>query len=80
MGLLVGLPLKLFHIVFVLVRLTWPLLLILAVVWFVRKRKNAATERSKQKKAAEPQFDGPVYTVDYREVKEEKRSDKEEEA
>ena len=32
MGLLVGLPLRLFHIVFVLLRFLWPL----AVLWLVR--------------------------------------------
>ena len=33
MGLLVGLPLRLFHIVFVLLRFLWPL----AVLWLVRR-------------------------------------------
>ena len=68
MGLLVGLPLKLFHIVFVLLRFLWPLL----VLWLARRlvlalrRREAGTAPRQEKK--EPEFRGPVYTVDYEEV------------
>lgn len=69
MSLLVGLPLKIFSLLFAVVRLAWPVLLILLVLWFIRRRKqsNAAPASEAPK---EPTFDGPVYTVDYEEVEE----------
>ena len=71
MGLLVGLPLKLFHIAFVLLRFLWPL----AALWLVRRLMLAARRRREEGAAVheapkEPEFDGPVYTVDYEEVDE----------
>lgn len=68
MSLLVGLPLKLFHIAFVALRLGWPLLLILLVVYFVQRRRGQTQKNPKQEKTKEPEFRGPVYTVDYTEV------------
>ena len=69
MSLLVGLPLKLFHILFVIVRLAWPVLLIL-LVWFLlrRRRRGAQQDTPKNSAPKEPKFNGPVYTVDYEEV------------
>jgi len=69
MGLLLGLPLKLFHILFLVVRLAWPLLLILVLV-FLWKRHNRPKKQEMpwQKNSKEPEFHGPVYTVDYQEV------------
>ena len=72
MGLLVGLPLRLFHIVFVLLRFLWPL----AVLWLVRRLLLAMRRRREEGPAMhqapkEPEFDGPVYTVDYEDVKDE---------
>lgn len=71
MGLLVGLPLRLFHIVFVLLRFLWPL----AVLWLVRRLLLAARRREEgpamHQAPKEPEFDGPVYTVDYEDVKDE---------
>ena len=72
MGLLVGLPLRLFHIVFVLLRFLWRL----AVLWLVRRRLLAVRRRREEGPAMhqapkEPEFDGPVYTVDYEDVKDE---------
>ena len=69
MGLLVGLPLKLFHIAFVLLRFLWPLV----VLWLVRRLVLAARRRREEGPSVhqapkEPEFDGPVYTVDYEEV------------
>ena len=68
MGLLVGLPLKLFHITFVLLRFLWPL----AALWLVRRLMLAARRREEgaavHEAPKEPEFDGPVYTVDYEEV------------
>ena len=71
MGLLVGLPLRLFHIVFVLQRFLWPL----AVLWLVRRLLLAVRRREEgpamHQAPKEPEFDGPVYTVDYEDVKDE---------
>lgn len=70
MGLLVGLPLKLFHMLFVLLRLAWPVLLILLVLYVVRRRRGQTVHRdpSQPRQPKEPKFHGPVYTVDYEEV------------
>ena len=69
MGLLVGLPLKLFHIVFVALRLAWPLLLILVLVLLWRRQRRGRQQAApRQGRPEEPRFDGPVYTVDYEEV------------
>ena len=70
MSLLVGLPLKLFSILFAVVRLAWPVVLILLILWFIRRRKGEKSAPTAEK-PKEPTFDGPVYTVDYEEVKEE---------
>ena len=71
MGLLVGLPLRLFHIVFVLLRFLWPL----AVLWLVRLllavRRRREEGPAMHQAPKEPEFDGPVYTVDYEDVKDE---------
>ena len=69
MGLLVGLPLRLFHIVFVLLRFLWPLV----VLWLARRLLLARRRRREEGPAVHeapkaPDFDGPVYTVDYEEV------------
>lgn len=71
MGLLVGLPLKLFHILFVVLRLALPLLIVAAVVLALRalyRRSHGQTQHTTHQKTKEPEFDGPVYTVDYEEV------------
>lgn len=70
MGLLVGLPLKLFHLLFVLLRLLWPVLLLAVVWWLVRRRRSRSQEPERREKR-EPHFHGPVYTVDYKVVDEE---------
>ena len=56
MGLLVGLPLAV------------PILLILLVIWLVR-RNSRGGGNGRQKPPKEPKFNGPVYTVDYEDVK-----------
>ena len=71
MGLLVGLPLKLFHIVFVLLRFAWPLLLIALVVWFLRRRRSGGQRPARKKRDSE--FDGPVVEVDYTVMDEEEK-------
>ena len=75
MGLLVGFPLMLFRFLFVVVRVALPVLLILLVIWLLYRWRRGRTggdaggpEPPKEPK--EPEFDGPVYTVDYEEVKE----------
>lgn len=70
MALLVGLPLKIFRFFFVILRLAWPLLLILLVFWFLRRRKQG-THYQDYGTEKEPNFKGPVYTVDYEEVDQE---------
>jgi len=72
MGLLVGLPLKLFHIVFVVVRLAWPLLLIGLAVWLIRRRKRGGAQRP-LRRGRHADFDGPVVEVDYKVVDEEEK-------
>lgn len=67
MGLLVGLPLKIFALVFLILRLAWPLLLVLIVWLVVRKLKGRAAPPP-----TEPDFDGPVVEVDYTVVDEDK--------
>lgn len=73
MGLLVGLPLKLFHLLFVILQLLWPLLLIAVIWWLVRRRQGRPQGGGTASGAKEPEFKGPVYTVDYEEVDEEKK-------
>lgn len=67
MGLLVGLPLMLLRLLFVVLRLAIPILLILLVVWLVRRNSRGGSGGQKEPK--EPKFNGPVYTVDYEDVK-----------
>lgn len=67
MGLLVGLPLKIFHILFVVLRLAWPLLLGLLVYVILRKVKKRAGQARNTPGA---DFDGPVVEVDYQVVEE----------
>ena len=69
MGLLVGLPLKLFHVVFLLLRFAWPLLLIALAVWFIRRRRGGRPVRARRDK----EFEGPVVEVDYTVVDEEEK-------
>ena len=74
MSLLIGLPLKLFSLLFALVRIALPVLLILLIVWLVRRlRGQGGQSRAEQaQQGKEPTFKGPVYTVDYEEVDEDK--------
>lgn len=68
MSLLVGLPLKLFHILFVVLRVAWPLLLVWIVWLVIRRHRRTSSGEQNAGKNAEPKFNGPVYTVDYEEV------------
>ena len=72
MGWLVGLPLGIFRLLFSLVmlalRLAVPIAVIVVLVVLYRRSKGASAEQPRQAKSEEPEFDGPVYTVDYEEV------------
>ena len=65
MGFLLGLPLKLLALVFGLLRVLIPVLLLILVVRWLWRSESA--------KKDEPHFKGPVYTVDYKEVKDDDR-------
>ena len=69
MGLLVGLPLKIFYMLFTVLRIAWPVLLGL-LIWLVLKRlrKHAGYGPVRQ----EPDMDGPVVEVDYQVVEDDK--------
>lgn len=67
MGLLVGLPLKIFALVFLILRLAWPLLLALIVWRIVRRLRGRAAPPPD-----EADFDGPVVEVDYTVVDEDR--------
>lgn len=71
MGLLVGLPLKLFYLLFSLLRFALPILVVIGVIWLLRRRKQGGGQtHDTARKHKEPDFSGPVYTVDYKEVDE----------
>ena len=70
MGLLVGLPMMLFRLLFVVLRLAVPILLILLVIWLIRRSRRGGGPSGGQKPPKEPTFHGPVYTVDYEDVEE----------
>ena len=69
MGWLVGLPLGIFRLLFSLLmlalRLAVPIAVIVALVVLYRRSKGG---QPKQETPREPEFKGPVYTVDYEEV------------
>ena len=70
MGWLVGLPLGIFRLLLSLVmlalRLAVPIAVIVVLVILYRRSKGGGQPR--QEKPREPEFKGPVYTVDYEEV------------
>lgn len=74
MGLLLGLPLRLLGLIFVLIRFLIPIALLALLVWLWRRHRGAHAETGEKKGA--PHFKGPVYTVDYKDVKsEDERND-----
>ena len=64
-----GLPLTLFRLLFVMLRLAIPVLLILLVIWLIRRNSRGGSSGAGHS-SKEPKFNGPVYTVDYEDVKE----------
>ena len=73
MGLLVGLPLGIFRILLAVLALAFrfglPLLALFLIWRAVRKFRGGARGYTAPK---EPEFDGPVYNVDYKIVEDEK--------
>ena len=67
MGLLLGLPLRLLGLVAALVRIALLPAAILLAVWLWRRHRPGSAAGEGEEKA--PHFKGPVYTVDYKEVK-----------
>ena len=85
MGWLVGLPLGIFRIVFTLimlaVRLAVPLALVALTVVLVRRSRSGRSggaSGARNDPPKEPEFRGPVYTVDYEEVDEEAEKNEDE--
>lgn len=76
MGWLIGLPLGLFRMlvwaVMLLVRLVVPILVIVLVIWLLRRRKS---RKGGGDASDGPEFQGPVYTVDYEDVEDEQEED-----
>lgn len=70
MGLLLGLPLRLLGLIFALLRVLIPIALIVFFIWLWRRQRAPTIAMSPKK--GEPHFRGPVYTVDYQEVKDDK--------
>ena len=74
MGWLVGLPLGIFRLLLgflaLALRLAVPIALIVVLVMLYHRSKGVSAEQPGQEKPKEPEFKGPVYTVDYREVDE----------
>ena len=72
MGWLLGLPLGIFRLLFgflaLALRLAVPIAVIVVLVVLYRRSKGGGQPR--QEKPKEPEFKGPVYTVDYEEVDE----------
>ena len=75
MGFLVGLPLGIFRLLFtlllLLVRLAVPIAVIVLVVVLLRRSRRSGGAQDAPQSPREPEFHGPVYTVDYEEVDEE---------
>lgn len=74
MGLLVGLPLGIFRLLMgflmLALRLAVPIAVLAALVVLHRRRNGSQRDEPRRKEPREPEFDGPVYTVDYEEVDE----------
>ena len=69
MGLLVGLPLKIFYLLFAVLRFAWPLLIGLVIYTVLKKMKKRA---GYARTGREPDIDGPVVEVDYQVVEDDK--------
>ncbi len=70
MGILLGLPLRLLALLFALLRFLIPAALILFFIWLWRRQRQEYRQQDDGGKKG-PDFKGPVYTVDYEDVKDE---------
>ena len=72
MGWLLGLPLGIFRLLLgfltLVLRLAVPIAIVVVLVVLYRRSKGGGQPR--HEKPREPEFKGPVYTVDYEEVDE----------
>ena len=73
MSWLVGLPLGIFRLLFTVVvlavRFAVPIAIVALIVIFLRhRRRGSGGTEANQSAPREPEFRGPVYTVDYEEV------------
>ncbi len=73
MHLLSGVPLAIFRLIFTFlmlaIRLIVPIAVIVVIILFLRSRRRQDSGAAPQQEQP-PQFDGPVYTVDYEDVAE----------
>lgn len=69
MGILLGLPLRLLGLLFGLLRFLLPIILLLMVIRLWRRYQRRTGKGGAKKDG--PSFRGPVYTVDYEEIKDE---------
>ena len=69
MGLLVGLPLKIFYLLFTVLRFAWPLLIALVIYMVRKKLRQRATQGGATRS---PDIDGPVVEVEYQVVEDDK--------
>lgn len=73
MGWLLGVPLRIFQLLasyfMVALRVAVPILVVAVVVFLLWRSRRERTGRAA--KEQEPEFHGPVYTVEYEDVKEE---------
>ena len=76
MSFLIGLPLRLLSLLGALIRIALPILLILLVIWLVRRHYGTRQDGKDAQPSDAPHFKGPVYTVDYEEVKDNKKPPK----
>ncbi|MDD3346373.1 hypothetical protein [Oscillibacter sp.] len=76
MGWLIGLPLGIFRMLagflMLALRLAVPVAVVLLVIFVLRRMKKGpgGTDATGAEPPKEPEFHGPVYTVEYEEVKE----------
>ena len=76
MSFLIGLPLRLLSLLGALIRIALPILLILLVIWLVRRHSGTRQDGKDTQPSDTPHFKGPVYTVDYEEVKDDGKDKK----
>ena len=71
MGLLVGLPLKIFYMLFTILRFVWPLLIVLAVALLRRRLRSGAGYQRRKTTEENADFEEPVVEVEYEVVDDE---------